>query len=94
VALVSEKPEVALVRQPKGKRRRTCGSEGSEVKESEVEIVEVEVVEEGIIVATSIPRELKGIVVVAGAPVGPRMNPSFGRGGVNPNSPLFFNPSW
>jgi len=64
VALVVDKLEVALVRLPKGKRRRTC-EEGSEAEGSVVEVVE-----EGIIVATSIPREPKGMVVVAGPQLG------------------------
>ena len=86
VALVDE-PKVAEVRLPKGKRRRICGGEGSEAEESEVEVLE-----EGIIVATSIPRAPSGMVIVAGAPVGPRIRMS-GRGVFNPNFPMFFNPS-
>jgi len=85
VALVVNEPEVVLVRLPKGKRRRTCEGEGSEVKER----VEREV---GVIVATSIPRAPRGIVGVVGAPVGPR-SMGIGRGVVNPNFPLFFNPA-
>ena len=50
VALVVDGPEVALVRLPKGMRRRTNLEEGSEVEESEAEVVE-EVDEVGIIVA-------------------------------------------
>jgi len=92
VALVVEEPEVVLVRLPKGERRRTCVEEGSEAEESEEEVVET-VVEEGIIVATSIPRAPRGMVVVAGAPVGPRGRGLSGRGVVNPNVPLFFNQS-
>jgi len=100
VAVMVDEPEVALVRLPKGKRRRTCGEEGSEAEGSEVEVVE-----EGIIVATSIPRGPKGYaagtlggrgrgsVYVAGAPVGPRMGNLSGRGMVNPNIPLFFDQS-
>ena len=92
-------PEVALVRLPKGKRRRTIGVEGSEVEESEREVEEV-----GVVVATSIPRGPKGYVAgtpggrgrgsdyVAGAPVGPRSG-QFGRGVVNPNFSMFFNQS-
>jgi len=91
VALVVDKPEVALVRLLKGKRRRTCVEEGSEVEESEAEVVE-SVEEVGIIVVTSIPRAPRGIVVVVGAPVGPRSG-FVGRGVVNPNFPLFFNQS-
>jgi len=91
VALVVDEPEVALVRLPKGKRRRTSGDEGSEVGESGAEVVEEKVVE-GIIVATSVPRKLRGMVIVAGAPVGPR-SVGRGRGVVNPNFPLFFNPA-
>jgi len=88
VALVVDEPEVALVRLPKGKRRRTnVGSEEEETTESEAE----EVVE-GQMVATSIPRKSRGMVVVAGAPVGPRSG-QFGRGVVNPNFPMFFNQS-
>jgi len=88
VALVVDEPEVALVRLPKGKRRRTGEEEGREVEESKAEVVE-KVVEEGIVEATSVPRGPRGVVVVAGAPVGPR-----GRavGVVNPGFPLFFNP--
>jgi len=91
VALVVEEPEVALVRLPKGKRRRTCVEEGSEAEESEEE-VEAEVVEE-IIVATSIPRAPRGMTMVGVAPVGPRGRGrgNFGRGVVNPNFPMFFN---
>ena len=94
VALVDNVPEVALVRLPKGKRRRTCVEQGSETKASEVKVVEVEVVEGmeevGIIVATTILRKLRGMVVVAGAPVGLR-RVNVGRGVVNPNFPMFFN---
>ena len=63
--------------------------EESEVEESVAEVVE-EVVEEGIIVATSIPRAPRGMVSVAGAPVGPRGRV---RGVVNPGFPTFFNPA-
>jgi len=90
VALEVDVPEVALVRLPKGKRRRTSEEEGSEVEESEAEVVE-EKDEEGIIVATSIPREPRGMVVVAGAPVGPRGG-GRARGVVNPGFHMFFNP--
>jgi len=66
VALVVEEPEVALVRLPKGKRRRTnVESEEEETTESEAE----EVVE-GQMVATSIPRKPRGMVVVAGPQLG------------------------
>jgi len=88
VALVVDEPEVALVRLPKGKRRRTNVEEEDEKTTGS----EVEEVVEGIIVATSIPREPRGMVVVAGAPVGPRSG-QFGRGVVNPNFPMFFNQS-
>ena len=99
VAVVVDEPEVALVRLPKGKRRRTNVEEGSEAEESEEEVVEV-----GMMGATSIPRGPKGFVAgttggrgrgsdyVAGAPVGPRSG-YFGRGVVNPNFPMFFNQS-
>jgi len=40
VALEVDVPEVALVRLPKGKRRRMCVEEGSEEEESEAEVVE------------------------------------------------------
>jgi len=93
VALVVDEPEVALVRLPKGKRRRTCVEEGREAEESEEEVVE-KVVEEGIIVATSIPREPRGMQMVGLAPVGPRREGNFGRGVVNPRFPMFFNQSW
>jgi len=88
VALEVDGPEVAVVRLPKGKRRRTCEEEESEVEESGAEVVE-EVEEVGIIVAESIPRGPRSMVVVDGAPVGPR-----GRavGVVNPGFPMFFNP--
>jgi len=85
VALGVDVPEVALVRLPTGKRRRTCEGEGSEAEESEVEVEEV-----GIIVATSILRAPVSMVVVARAPVGPRRKLS-GRGMVNTSFPLFFN---
>ena len=89
VALEIREPEVALVKLPKGKRRRTDGDEG--VKEDEgSEAVEVV---KGIIVATSIPRKPRGMVVVAGARVGPRGVRTSGRGAVNPNFPMFFNHS-
>ena len=88
VALVVDEPVVALVRLPKGKRRRAVGDE--EVRETEGS--EVEEVVEGIIVATSIPRKPRGMVVLAGAPVGPRSG-QFGWGVVNPNFPMFFNQS-
>jgi len=88
VALVVDEHKVALVRLPKGKRRRTnVGSEEEETTESEAE----EVVE-GQMVATSIPRKPRGMVVVAGAPVGP-MSGRLGRGVVNPNFPMFFDRS-
>jgi len=95
-----EEHGVAVVRLPKGKRRRTVGDE--EVREEEGS--EAEEVVEGIVVATSIPRGPKGYVAgtpggrgrgsgyVAGAPVGPRSG-QFGRGVANPNFPLFFGSS-
>jgi len=91
VAVEVDGPEVALVRLPKGKRR-VIEVEGSEAGGSEEEVVE-RVVEEGIIVATSIPRKPKGMVVVEGAPVGPAGGGRrlLGRGVVNPNFPMFFN---
>jgi len=92
VALVIEKPEVALVRLSKGKRRRMYVEEGSEAEESKTKKSEVEVVVEGIIVVTLVPRKPRGMVVVEEAPVGPRVR-SIGRGVVNPNFPLFFNRS-
>jgi len=76
---------------PNGKRRRVNDGDeevqvvGSEAEESEVEVVE------GIIVATSIPRKPRRMVVVPGAPVGPRGNGLSGRGVVNPRFPMFFN---
>jgi len=88
MALVVDEPEMALMRLPKGKRRRTGEEEGSEVEESEAKVVE-----EGIIVATSIPRKPRGMVVVEGAPVGPRRGGLSGRGVVNPRFPMFFNQS-
>jgi len=88
VAVEVDEPEVALVRLPKGKRRRTNVDE----KEEETMGSEAEEVVEGIIVATSIPRQPRGMVVVAGAPVGPSSG-QFGRGVVNPRFPLFFNQS-
>jgi len=100
VAVVVDEPEVALVRLPKGKRRRVNGDEEEEEKEGS----EAEEVVEGQIVATSIPRGPKGYVAgtpggrgrgsgyVVGAPVGPRSG-QFGRGLVNPNFPMFFNHS-
>jgi len=88
VALNIDVPEVAVVRLPKGKRRRAVGDE--EVREEEG--TEVEEVVEGIIVATSIPRKPRGMVVVAGATVGPRSG-QFGRSVVNLNFPIFFNHS-
>jgi len=91
VALVVEEPEVAVVRLPKGKRRRTCVEEGSEAEGSKAEVVE-RFVEEGIIVATSIPRKPRGMVIVEGSPVGPRRG-GIGRGVVNPRFPMFFNQS-
>ena len=69
VAVVVDEPEVAIVRLPKGKRRRIDGEEeevevvGSEAEESEV----------GIIVATSIPVAPRGMQIVGVAPVGPRL---------------------
>ena len=92
VALVIDEPEVALVRLPKGKRRRTCEEEGSEAEGSVVESVAEEVREE-IIVATSIPRAPRGMQMVGRAPVGPARRGNFGRGVVNPNFPLFFDRS-
>jgi len=91
VALVVDEPEVAVVRLPKGKRRRVIVEEGSEGEESDREGSVVEDVEPGIIVATSIPRAPKGMQVVGVAPVGPRGRGNFGRGVVNPNFPMFFN---
>jgi len=88
VALEVDVPEVAMVKLPKGKRRRAVGDE--EVREEEGS--EAEEVVEGIVVATSIPRGPRGMNVVAGAPVGPRRG-QFGRGVVGPNFPLFFNQS-
>jgi len=100
VAVVVDEPEVALVRLPKGKRRRINGDE----EEEETTESEAEEVVEGQIVATSIPRGPKGYVAgtpggrgrgsgyVAGAPVGQRSG-QFGRGLVNPNFPMFFNHS-
>jgi len=100
VAVVDDGPEVALVRLPKGKRRRT----NVEIEEEETTESEAEEVVEGVIVATSIPRGPKGYVAgapggrgrgsdyVAGAPVGPRSG-QFGRGLVNPNFPMYFNHS-
>jgi len=88
VAVEVDEPEVALVRLPKGKRRRTNVDE----EEEETMGSEAEEVVEGIIVATSIPRQPRGMVVVAGAPVGPRSG-QFGRAVVNPKFPLFFNQS-
>jgi len=100
VAVVVDEPEVALVRLPKGKRRRVNGG-GEEEQEMGSEAEEVV---EGVMVATSIPRGPKGYVAgttggrgrgsgnVAGAPVGPRSG-QFGRGLVNPNFPMFFNQS-
>jgi len=90
VALVVDEPEVALVRLPKGKRRRVNVEEGSEAEESEIGSV-AEVVEEGIIVATSIPRAPRGMQMVGIAPVGPGRGRGFGRGVVNPNFPMFFD---
>jgi len=88
VAVVVDEPEVALVRLPKGKRRRTNGDQ----EEEETTESEAQEVVEGQMVATSIPRKPRGMVVVAGAPVGPRFG-QFGRGVVNPNFPMFFNHS-
>jgi len=68
VALVVDEPEVALVRLLKGKRRRT----NVDSEEEETTGSEAEGVVEGQMVATSIPRKSRGMVVVAGAPVGPR----------------------
>ena len=89
VVLEVDEPEVALVRLPKGKRRRAVGDEGMR----ETEGSEAEEVVEGIIVATSILRKLRGMVIVEGAPVGPRRGRLSGRGVVNPNFPLFFDRS-
>ena len=91
VALEVDVPEVAVVRLPKGKRRRVNVAEGSAGEGSEREGSVVEVVEPGIIVATSIPREPRGMQMVGIAPVGPRGRGNFGRGVVNPNFPMFFN---
>jgi len=84
VSLVVDEPELAMVRLPRGKRRRVDTEEESEAEASEMEV------EVGVMVATSIPRGPKGYV--AGAPVGPR-NVGVGRGVVNPKFPLFFNPA-
>ena len=54
----------------------------------------MEVVEEGIIVATSIPRKLRGMVVVDGALVGPRGMGIRGGGVVNPTFALLLQPFW
>jgi len=91
VALVIDEPEVALVRLPKGKRRRVNVEEGSEGEGSEREGSVVEVVEPGLIVATSIPRGPRGMQMVGIAPVGQGRRGNFGRGVVNPNFPMFFN---
>jgi len=100
LALEMMEQEVAVVRLPKGKRRRVVGDEEAREEEGS----EAEEVVEGIIVATSIPRGPRGFVAgtpggrgrgsgyVAGAPVGPRSG-YFGRGVVNPNFPMFFNHS-
>jgi len=88
VALDIDEPEVALVRLPKGKRRRTSVVEEDE----ETTGSEAEEVVEGQMVATSVPRKPRGMVVVAGAPVGPSSG-QFGRGVVNPNFPMFVNRS-
>jgi len=69
VTLGIDEPEMALVRLPKGKRRRTCVEEGSEAEESEAEVGE-EVVEAGIIVAGSMPRQPRGMVGMAGLQLG------------------------
>jgi len=90
VALVTDEPEVVLVRLPKGKRRRVNVEEGSEAEESERGSV-AEVEEEGIIVATSIRRVPRGMQMVGVAPVGPGRGRSSGRGVVNPNFPMFCN---
>jgi len=94
VALVLDEPEVAMVKLPKGKRRRTGVGKESEEEGSEAEesVGEVEVVE-GRVVATSIPRAPRGMQMVGRAPVGPVGRGNFGRGVVNPNFPLFFNHS-
>jgi len=89
VALGMDETEVVMVRLPKGNRRRVNGGEGSEAEESDVEVVEEE-----IIVAPSIPRKLKGMVVVEGAPVGPQGMESTWRRVVNSRFSMFFNPSW
>jgi len=94
VALEVDEPRVAMVRLPKGKRRRTCKEEGSEEEGSGAEESEadVEVVGEvGIITADLVPRGQRGVVVVEGAPVGPRGRGYVGRGVVNPRFLMFFN---
>jgi len=83
VALMVEEPEVAVVKLPKGKRRRLDGDKGR--------VVEVED-EVGIIVAISVPRKLRGMVIVEGAPGGPKRM-GIGPGVVNLRFPLFFNQS-
>jgi len=89
VELVDDEPEVALVRLPKGKRRRTDGEEGREAEESKAEVVK-DVGEAEVIGETSIPRAPTGMLIVAGVPVGPRGR---ARGVVNPGFPMFFNPN-
>jgi len=92
VALEVEEPEVALVRLPKGKKRRlTVGGDGDESGDDS-EVMTVVPEEEGIIVATSIPRAPRGMTMVGMAPVGPRSDMS-GRGVVNPRFSMFFNQS-
>jgi len=91
VALVVDEPEVALVRLPKGKRRRVDVEEGSEAEECGIEESVVEEAVEGIIVATSIPRAPRGMQMEGIAPVGPRGRGFFGRGVVNPNFHMSFN---
>ena len=94
VAVMVDEPKVAIVRLPKGERRRVDGEvEEVEVVGSKAEESEVEVEEEGIIVATTIPRAPRGMQMVGRAPVGPsgRVRGNFGRGVVNPNFPMFFN---
>jgi len=99
VAVVMDGPEVAMVRLPKGKRRRVDEEEDEDVVSVEVEGSEaegsgsemVEVAEGGIIVASSIPVAPRGMQMVGVAPVGPRRGGQFGRGVVNPNFPMFFN---
>jgi len=88
VVVADDEPKVVMVRLPKGKRKTVDGSVGDEG--SEVDKSEVEVVEERIIVATSISRKLKGMVVVDGAPVGPSGMGMSGRGSAHARERLFW----